>query len=306
MHDCPVSTGDAWLSVFMSDVLASPEYQAGDTAVFITWDESSDSSLHIPTLVISPSTVPGTRVGDRYDHYSMLRTTEDLLGVRPLENAAGASSMASAFNLAAGNGRLLEDRLRIPLVPAARRCSSPNSTHGPPLAFSACGPPRQESAYLTVGSRAANGAKASSVGWIDLEAVHGDLGTPVNEADIGIEARLTDVRRRSDLSDYPGDVAAVLNIRLTELAEGAAGGPQTVEDFPFDMTVPCSANDDATIGSTCALTTTADTLIPGATTEQKQAMWQIDTVRVYDGGSDGNVGTAGDNTPFETQGIFVP
>jgi hypothetical protein len=144
------------------------------------------------------------------------------------------------------------------------------------------------------------------VGTIELEAIHGDPSTPVNEADIGIEARLTDVRLRSDLSDYPGDVAAVLNIRLTELANGAAGGPQTVDDFPFDMTVPCSTNGDATMGSTCALTTTADTLIPGAATEQNQAMWQIDTVRVYDGGSDGDVGTAGDNTPFETQGIFIP
>jgi hypothetical protein len=288
----------------MSDVLLSPEYQTGDTVVFITWDESSDSSLHIPTLVISPSTVPGTRVGDHYDHYSMLRTTEDLLGVRPLENAAGASSMASAFNLAAGNARPSEDRLRIPLVPAAHRCSSPNSTHGPPLAFSSCGPPLQASTYLTVGSRA-TGTNASSVGTIELEAIHGDPSTAVNEADIGIEARLTDVRRRSDLSDYPGDLAAVLNIRLTELANGVPG-PQTVEDFPFDMTVPCSTNDDATVGSTCALTTTADTLIPGATTEQRQAMWQIDTVRVYDGGSDGNAGTAGDSTLFETQGIFVP
>jgi phosphatidylinositol-3-phosphatase len=306
MHDCSVATGDAWLSAFMLDVLASSEYQAGRTVVFITWDESSDNSLHIPTLVVSPSTPGGTRVGDRYDHYSMLRTTEELLGLNPLGNAATAPSMASPFNLRASSLRFPQDRLWIPLVPASRACTSANREHGPPLVFPACSPPRQASAYLTVGTPDANGESANSVGHVELDAVHGDPTTQASEADIEIETRLTDVRRRSDLTDYAGGIQTMLDIRLTELADNTTHEPQTVEDLPFRVTVPCAKNDDTTVGSTCALTTTADTVLPGAVTEQKQSIWQFRSVRVYDGGSDGNAGTANDNTLFETEGVFVP
>ena len=35
-------------------------------------------------------------------------------------------------------------------------------------------------------------------------------------------------------------------------------------------------------------------------------MWALDQVRVYDGGSDGDADTTGDNQLFEVQGMFVP
>jgi hypothetical protein len=97
MHNCSVQTGDAWLSGFMPKVLSSTEYQAGEAAVFITWDEEGDN--HIPTLVIAPYTSPGTRAGANFNHYSMLRTTEELLGLDKLGNAFSAISMRSAFGL---------------------------------------------------------------------------------------------------------------------------------------------------------------------------------------------------------------
>jgi phosphatidylinositol-3-phosphatase len=100
MHDCSIRTGDDWLAGFMPKVLSSPEYQAGGTAVFITWDEDDGSSLqHIPTIVISPYTTSGTRAGGIYNHYSMLRTTEELLGLSPLGSALSSLSMRSAFGL---------------------------------------------------------------------------------------------------------------------------------------------------------------------------------------------------------------
>jgi phosphatidylinositol-3-phosphatase len=44
--------------------------------------------------------VPGTASTTTFNHYSMLRTTEELLGLSPLlGNAATATSMRSAFNL---------------------------------------------------------------------------------------------------------------------------------------------------------------------------------------------------------------
>lgn len=69
--------------------------------MFLTWDEDDDASgNHIPTLVVAPSVRAGTRSGVRFDHYSMLRTTEEMLGVTPLlGNAASAKSIRSAFHL---------------------------------------------------------------------------------------------------------------------------------------------------------------------------------------------------------------
>jgi hypothetical protein len=71
------------------------------TAVFITWDEDNGGSAnHITTLVLSPFTRPGTQAVARYHHYSMLRTTEDLLGMDEfLGEAATAASMREDFHL---------------------------------------------------------------------------------------------------------------------------------------------------------------------------------------------------------------
>jgi hypothetical protein len=100
MHDCGVSTGDAWLRRFLPKVLSSRQYRAGKTAVFVTWDEDDNSAdNHIATLVLAPSVKPGTTAGTPFDHYSMLRTTEELLGLGLLGDAASAESMRGAFNL---------------------------------------------------------------------------------------------------------------------------------------------------------------------------------------------------------------
>lgn len=100
MHDCPVSAGDAWLARFLPAILASPSYRSGSTAVFITFDEGTDSANHVATLVVSPSTRPGTTSPQRFDHYSLLKTTEQLLGIhRYLARAREAASMRAAFHL---------------------------------------------------------------------------------------------------------------------------------------------------------------------------------------------------------------
>jgi hypothetical protein len=101
MHDCSVATGDSWLSRFLPQVFSSAEYQAGKTAVFLTWDEDNLFSFnHVATLVAAPSVAPGTTSGTAFNHYSMLRTTEEMLGLGTfLGNAATATSMRSAFNL---------------------------------------------------------------------------------------------------------------------------------------------------------------------------------------------------------------
>lgn len=102
MHDCSVATGDAWAAGFVPKLLNSPEYQAGRTAIFITFDEDDRTAgNHIPTIVISPSVKPGVVVTTAYNHCNMQHTTiKKLLYPGPYRWAGcpNAASMAG-FNL---------------------------------------------------------------------------------------------------------------------------------------------------------------------------------------------------------------
>jgi hypothetical protein len=99
MHDGTIQQGDTWLSTFVPKLISSAEYQAGKTAIVITWDEDDSSmSNQVATIVIAPSVKPGTTSATQFTHYSLLRTTEEQLGLPLLANAATATSMRSAFN----------------------------------------------------------------------------------------------------------------------------------------------------------------------------------------------------------------
>lgn len=99
-HDCDVSTGDAWLASWVPAILASPAYQAGNTALFVTYDEDDNlAANHVYTVVVAPSVRPGTSAPDRFDHYALLATMEDMLGLPRLGSAAQAPTMRAAFNL---------------------------------------------------------------------------------------------------------------------------------------------------------------------------------------------------------------
>ena len=116
---------------------------------------------------------------------------------------------------------------------------------------------------------------------------------------------LTDVRNQGDLGDYTGELQARTSLRLTDRISGPDANKQaTAEDTTIAVPVPCTATPGAE-GSTCSLSTTMDAVIPGAVPEGKRSIWQLGRTEVYDGGSDGLAGTAG-NTLFATQGLFVP
>jgi hypothetical protein len=100
MHSCPVATGDAWLKRFVPQILASREYRTGSLALFVTFDENTESSTNqIPTIVIAPSVPRGLRVSTHFTHYSLLKTTETLLHLPYLGGARSASSMIQPFHL---------------------------------------------------------------------------------------------------------------------------------------------------------------------------------------------------------------
>ncbi|HYM67924.1 MAG TPA: alkaline phosphatase family protein, partial [Patescibacteria group bacterium] len=90
-HDCSSATAEGWLARVVPMITATTAWREGGV-LFITWDEGEDSSNSVLTLVIHPD--PLLHVSGRaYDHYSLLASIEDLLGVGRLGHAAQAAAM---------------------------------------------------------------------------------------------------------------------------------------------------------------------------------------------------------------------
>jgi glucose/arabinose dehydrogenase len=196
--------------------------------------------------------------------------------------------------------------LRVPLTTAFVACTAGNRTHGPPLAHPACNPPAQTSQQLTVGTPDANGQASAFIGSVRLGVHPGDPATTADEADVALVAKAVDVRRRSDLWDYTGELGLRLPLRITDRDNGGTptSGHGTVQDAALDVPVQCTATPTA-VGSTCAVSTTVDAVAPGVAREGERAVWALDRIQVFDGGADG-VASTSPNTLFATQGIFVP
>jgi hypothetical protein len=203
----------------------------------------------------------------------------------------------------------------IKLVPAYKTCASANSTHGAPLAAPSCNPPRQTSDYVTVGTPDVNGAGANSTGLVAFRAIcHPPDGNgvpecpaPGDQIDIALTASLTDVRNKSDLTDYTGELRVSVSTRITDRYNLPGGvAKATAADTPFSFNLPCQTTTDTAVGSTCSTSTSADAIMPGLVLENKRAVWELGQVQVYDGGADGDADTTGDNTLFMDQGLFAP
>ncbi|HEX3824032.1 MAG TPA: alkaline phosphatase family protein [Mycobacteriales bacterium] len=116
---CPdtVKGGDTWLAKWIPILTSGPDYTSGNLAIDITWDEgrgggdgedcidSQAADCIVPDIVISPYTthvVSATNLS----HYSLLKTTEELLGLPLLGNAADATTtdMCGSFGICATTG----------------------------------------------------------------------------------------------------------------------------------------------------------------------------------------------------------
>jgi hypothetical protein len=53
----------------------------------------------VATIVVSPSTPAGSASATLFSHYSLLGTTEQLLGLPALGSASSAALMTGTFNL---------------------------------------------------------------------------------------------------------------------------------------------------------------------------------------------------------------
>lgn len=95
MHDCSVDSGDQWLSTWVPQILDSPAYRSGTTALVVVFDESSP----VADVVVAPSVHPGTVAGAAVSHYALLRATEEMLGLPLLGEAASTPSLRAVLGI---------------------------------------------------------------------------------------------------------------------------------------------------------------------------------------------------------------
>jgi phospholipase C len=100
MHDCSVATGDRWLARWIPMIVASPTYRHGHTAILLTFDEGTGSKNVVPLVVVSRYTPAHALRHRPLSHFSLLRATEHMLGIRRyLGKANRARGLPKAFHL---------------------------------------------------------------------------------------------------------------------------------------------------------------------------------------------------------------
>lgn len=88
MHDCSVVTGDAWAQHHLAGYLQWA--LTHNSLLIVTFDEDNGTAAnHIPTVFTGPMVRPSDVV-ERIDHYTILRTLEDMYGLTPLGAAAAS------------------------------------------------------------------------------------------------------------------------------------------------------------------------------------------------------------------------
>jgi hypothetical protein len=96
MHDCSVATGDKWLKAHLDAYVQWAK--AHNSLLITTFDEDDFSGNNrIATIFNGQQVKPGTYTG-RIDHFSVLRTIEDMYGLPYAGRAAQATSITNVWN----------------------------------------------------------------------------------------------------------------------------------------------------------------------------------------------------------------
>jgi phosphatidylinositol-3-phosphatase len=94
MHDGTTKEGDDWAESHLTPLLKWAATH--DTLVIFTWDEGYDRLNSIPTMFAGPMIRAGS-YPERIDHYRVLRTLEDLYGLKPTGKAAGVAPITGIW-----------------------------------------------------------------------------------------------------------------------------------------------------------------------------------------------------------------
>jgi phosphatidylinositol-3-phosphatase len=100
MHDCGVAAGDRWARQHLPAFVAWAH--AHNSLLVVTFDEDNGSSAnHIATVLVGPMVAGGT-YDQRIDHYSLLRTLEDMYGLPAIGRAATATPLTGVWTSTPG------------------------------------------------------------------------------------------------------------------------------------------------------------------------------------------------------------
>lgn len=81
-HDTGVSYAARWFSTKMFPLMSSE--QGRKITWILTFDESVGRDYHILTIAVGPRIKAGSKINEAYNHYSLLRTFEELWGLDSL------------------------------------------------------------------------------------------------------------------------------------------------------------------------------------------------------------------------------
>ena len=98
-HDCDLSVADNWLRRELEVVMSGPDWRAGHLAIVVTADEDDRGQDNLVLTAVAHPSVHGAVVTTPLTHYSLARLYSEVLGAKPLGQAAAAPSMATAFGL---------------------------------------------------------------------------------------------------------------------------------------------------------------------------------------------------------------
>ena len=170
--------------------------------------------------------------------------------------------------------------LRTPLMPAYKQCTSPNSQHVTPLAEFVLRPTRARVQHIDHGNHGQDDRYGP------LDTVPGNTGTPADEADVRVNVSTTDVRKQADGTDYAGNLIFRLALRVSDRGTGTSEGLSgTVGDSDISLPINCTTTGDSTIGSSCSINTTIDTLVPNFAREGKRRSSRLARSRCWMPGS---------------------
>jgi hypothetical protein len=217
---------------------------------------------------------------------------------------------------------------RVPLVPAYKRCVTPNQTHVAPLTLPSCDPPALASDILTLGTLGEGGGPFPTSAALRAFCYPPETVPPCtpgdgqDEEDIAMDVFVNDVRCRVAApgsgcsaagADYTGGLLVRVRLRITDHAGGSmesgattcansTGGPPcrpvTLVDTNLDVPTngiadasPCQATPGSP-GASCSFSTLVDVQIPGAIKEGQSSIHEMPRIQLLDLGADGSLGVA--------------
>jgi phosphatidylinositol-3-phosphatase len=94
-----LSAMDTWLGGVVGEITQTSDYQQGRTLILVAFDESSSSTTtRVPAIAVAGGIQP-IADGTLYDHYALLRASEEALGITTfLGNAATAGDMRAGMH----------------------------------------------------------------------------------------------------------------------------------------------------------------------------------------------------------------